>query len=171
MPYESDLKLILGFEGGYVNNPDDNGGATNKGITQATYNEFRQSHGLENNDVKDINDSEVSAIYQGFYISCGADKVSEINPKLATELFDFAINAGPTQAIKTLQKSINIFSDGIMGPATLNAIRNIIDQSNASKNFALQRIAFYFKLVQMKPTNKQFLMSWLSRPLIIESLA
>jgi len=171
MGFNEDLKLILEFEGGYVNNPNDSGGATNKGITQYTYSNYRQNHKLSFNPVEKISDDEVSAIYTDFYNSCGADKVTLINPRLATQLFDFAINAGPTQAIKTLQRSLGVYADGIIGPITLNSINNIIDQARVSKSFALFRVAFYFKLVQMKPSQRQFLMSWLSRPLIIEGLA
>ncbi len=168
--FKEDLKVILNFEGGYVNNPSDGGGATNKGITQATYTAYRQANNLNFKDVKEIDDSEVTAIYLDFYNSCGADRVAEINPRMATELFDFAINAGPVQAVKTLQRSVGAYPDGMLGPATLNAIRNQLSLIEASRAFALQRIAFYFKICQQKPNQKQFLMSWLSRPLIIEGL-
>lgn len=168
--FEDDLKLILSFEGGYSNDPYDSGGETNKGITATTYDNFRKSRNLPTQSVKLISDDEVSAIYYGYYKDCGADRIATINPELATQLFDFAINAGSSQAVKTLQKLIGVTVDGVVGPDTLNHVKGIFSLPEEAKIYALARVAFYFRLCQQKPTNKTFLMSWLSRPLKIEGL-
>ena len=44
--FKKALAFVLKWEGGYVNNPYDKGGATNKGITQNTYNAWLKSCGL-----------------------------------------------------------------------------------------------------------------------------
>ena len=57
--FEKCLKQVLKWEGGYVNDPDDNGGATNMGITQYTYNAFLKRKGLALKPVKNISYDEV----------------------------------------------------------------------------------------------------------------
>lgn len=169
MPFNDDLKLILSFEGGYSNDPDDSGGETNKGITKATYDAFRIANKLPTQSVKEISGDEVSKIYYGYYTDCGADKIVLYNPKLATEVFDFAINSGSGQAIRTLQRVLGVNIDGIIGSNTLSRIQNNF-QSNLAQSYALARVSFYYKLCLQKPNNKKFLMSWLSRPLYIEGM-
>ena len=61
------LKLVLAYEGGYVNDPRDLGGETNKGITQRTYDSFRLSQQLPKLTVKNITDAEVANIYYNQY--------------------------------------------------------------------------------------------------------
>ena len=61
--FKKALKFVLKWEGGYVNNPNDKGGATNKGITQYTYNNWLKTHGLQPRNVKFITDDEVEQIY------------------------------------------------------------------------------------------------------------
>ena len=61
--FELALNFVLEREGGYVNDPDDKGGATNKGITQNTYNSWLKSVGKPAKDVKNITDAEVKEIY------------------------------------------------------------------------------------------------------------
>ena len=57
--FEKMLKFVLQREGGYVNDPHDLGGETNKGITHNTYNSYRKSKGLQTRSVKYITDDEV----------------------------------------------------------------------------------------------------------------
>ncbi len=89
--FEKMLKFVLQREGGYVNDPNDLGGETNKGITHTTYNSYRRSKGLPIQSVKYITDSEVRDIYyNNYYKASGADKIS--NPTLAAYVFDTAVN-------------------------------------------------------------------------------
>lgn len=94
--FQSALKFVLRWEGGYVNHPNDKGGATNKGITQATYNIYRKGNRKPTQDVKYITDSEVSEIYyKGYYEASGADKWDY---KLSLVVFDTAVNMGVNRA-------------------------------------------------------------------------
>ena len=86
------LKFVLKWEGGYVNNPNDKGGATNKGITQYTYNAWLKSCGLAAKDVKYITMDEVEQIYyKNYWLKAGCDKMSA---KFAFLAFDTAVNMG-----------------------------------------------------------------------------
>lgn len=90
--FKQALKFVLKWEGGYVNNPNDKGGATNKGITQNTYNSWLKSQGKTSKDVRNIADSEVEQIYyKNYWLAAGCDKMSKDFALLA---FDTAVNMG-----------------------------------------------------------------------------
>lgn len=99
--FEKALKFVLAREGGYVNNPNDLGGATNKGITQNTYNAWLQSKGQVKKDVKNITDAEVKEIYyQRYWLSVKCDKMSR---KFAVVCFDTAVNMGVSRVKEFLE--------------------------------------------------------------------
>ena len=90
--FERCLNQVLKWEGGYVCDPDDRGGATNKGITQSTYNKSRASKGLQLQHVKNIATFEVWDIYyNNYWLKSGCNKMS---PKFAAICFDTAVNMG-----------------------------------------------------------------------------
>ena len=74
--YKELITIIKKWEGGYVNDPDDSGGATNKGVTLAT---FRTWFGANKtvNDLKALTDEQWIYIFlNGYWNQC---KASEIN--------------------------------------------------------------------------------------------
>ena len=90
--FKSALQFVLKWEGGYVNNENDKGGATNYGITQNTYNNWLKSKCLAYKDVRDITRAEVENIYyKNYWLKAGCDKMS---PKFALLAFDTAVNMG-----------------------------------------------------------------------------
>ena len=90
--FKTALNFVLKWEGGYVNNPNDKGGATNKGITQHTYNSWLKSLSLAPRDVRFITQEEVEQIYyKNYWLKAGCDKMS---PKFAVLVFDTAVNMG-----------------------------------------------------------------------------
>lgn len=115
------LPLILVHEGGYVNHPKDPGGATNKGVTQATYDGWRARKGLPSQSVRSITDDEIAAIYRRDYW----DKVKgdDLPAGVAYAVFDFAVNSGVDRASRYLQKVIGAAQDGEIGPATVAAAK------------------------------------------------
>lgn len=114
------LKLVLAHEGGYVNHPKDPGGATNFGVTQRTYNAWRKSQGQPTNDVRKIGPDEVAAIYKRQYWD--AVRGDDLPPGLDYAEFDYAVNSGPSKAVKDLQRIVGSRADGIMGANTLAAV-------------------------------------------------
>lgn len=106
--FEKALKFTLQWEGGYVNNPNDSGGATNKGITQRVYDEYLVNKGLPPFSVRNILQKEVEDIYKELYWNkIGADI---LDPKLAIAAFDFAVNSGVTTAKGLLAKHPDVKS-------------------------------------------------------------
>lgn len=159
--FQNDLKIILNNEGGFVDDPDDPGGRTNFGITQATYNNYNPGK-----DVKNITQDEVASIYmKGYYIPSGA---SQLDGKLATQLFDCAVNCGVVTAIKMLQKVIGVSVDGVFGPQTLSAVTGShFNSDELARLYALERVRYYTKLALKRPVMVKFLTSWLARTLSI----
>ena len=99
--FKQGLKFVLKWEGGYVNNPNDKGGATNKGITQNTYNSWLKSQGKAGKDVRNITDSEVEQIYyKNYWLAAGCDKMSKDFALLA---FDTAVNMGVSRVQEFLK--------------------------------------------------------------------
>lgn len=99
--FKKALQFVLKWEGGYVNNPDDKGGATNKGITQNTYNSWLKKHNRPFKDVKNISNSEVEEIYyNNYWLAAGCNKMTS---KLAVLMFDTAVNMGISRAKQFLK--------------------------------------------------------------------
>lgn len=114
------LAAVLVHEGGYVNHPRDPGGATNRGVTQTVYNDWRVTHGLPEQSVKHITDAEVMAIYKHRYWD--AVKGDELPCGVDYCVFDFAVNSGTLRAARYLQEAAGANVDGMIGPATLAAV-------------------------------------------------
>lgn len=90
--FQKALSFVLKWEGGYVNNPNDKGGATNMGITQYTYNSLLVSQGKTRKDVKFISFAEVKEIYyKNYWLKTGCDKMTKV---FAVICFDTAVNMG-----------------------------------------------------------------------------
>lgn len=90
--FKTALNFVLVREGGFVNDPNDKGGATNKGITQGTYNNYLSKKGQASKLVKNITNEEVEDIYYSMYwLPAGCEKMT---PKFAVVCFDTAVNMG-----------------------------------------------------------------------------
>lgn len=118
--FEEALALVLRHEGGFVNHPDDPGGATNKGVTQATYDAWRKRQKLPPRSVRSITAAEVNAIYRRDYWD--KVKADDLPAGVDYAVFDFAVNSGPSRAIKFLQRVLGVTDDGKIGPITMAAL-------------------------------------------------
>lgn len=121
--FEQSLSRVLVHEGGYSNDPADPGGRTNFGITQKVYDGYRVARNLEKQTVKNITRAEVSDIYRKLY----ANKIyfDELPRGVDYVVFDGAVNSGPAQSVKWIQRAVGMNNaDGNMGPATLAMIEN-----------------------------------------------
>jgi lysozyme family protein len=111
------LEMVLKHEGGFVDHPDDPGGATNKGITHRTYAEFLERPLEDVDELKNIPDEHVELIYKsGYWDRVKADKLPA-GVDFCT--FDWAVNSGPGRAAKYLQRVVGATEDGAIGPQTL----------------------------------------------------
>jgi lysozyme family protein len=96
--FENCLPIILHFEGGRSDNPADPGGRTNHGITQRTYDAYRDGLKQSHNDVYAITSAEVSDCYHRDYWNAIGGEDLPLGEDLA--VFDFAVNSGPAHALR-----------------------------------------------------------------------
>lgn len=85
-----------------------------------------------------------------------------LHQSVAESLFDFAVNAGSSTAVKLAQIVAGVASDGQVGPKTLTAI-NSMDYDEFVTKYALAKVARYHAIVTKDRTQIRFLMGWLSR--------
>lgn len=152
--------FIMEHEGGFVNNPNDKGGPTNKGVTLRTFRDYAGNN-VNVQDLKDMSDYQWYAIFKRFYWDlCKADKIN--SQAVANAIVDWAYNSGPRTAIATVQRILGIDNDGIVGPMTIEAINNM----RSGKLFdaiQFERAAFVQKIVKNNPSQSIFLKGWLRR--------
>lgn len=160
------LPFVLEMEGGYVNDPDDRGGATNKGITQVRYDAWRQGVGLEPRPVRSIQDDEVTSIYHSMYWVVG--KCDALPWPASLVHFDACVNHGPHRAAVILQDAVDVIADGKIGPKTLAAVE-AMDVRVLCYRMLLQRVEFYYDI----STGRQvkFLRGWLRRVIHLRDAA
>jgi lysozyme family protein len=151
--FQTALAHVFVQEGGYVDHPNDPGGATKFGITRATLARFRKVKpvsSLPKSAVRRLRKSEATQIYYRYYWHpIFGPKLPE---GLAFCLFDFAVNSGPTRAIRTLQAIVKVPQDGRMGPVTIAATKtqltmrseiDLIDQICSARLRFLKRLRHY----------------------------
>lgn len=159
---------ILKFEGGYVNDPDDLGGATCKGVCYRTYKLYcsRKKRPVPTiEDLKRISDEEFAYILKSMYWdACRADKIE--SQSVANAIVDWAWNSGTVTASKEVQKILGVTADGIIGNITLAAINS---RSPLPLFGAIQeaRKAYIDKICVSRPANRKFMKGWFRR---VESL-
>lgn len=113
------LAAVLVHEGGKVNHPRDPGGRTNKGVTQRVYDAFRKRAGKPLQSVYEITDFEVRSIYELQYWN--RIKGTQLPVGVDYAVFDGAVNSGPVQSAKWLQRALGVRVDGVIGEVTLAA--------------------------------------------------
>lgn len=125
------------IEGGWSDDPADRGGPTMKGITIGVYAGWvgaTVKRGADGQFIRDaaflalmerlrnIDDETVAAICRANYWN--AIRGDELPAGIDIAVWDYCLNSGPAQAIKSLQLSIGgLVVDGHLGPATLDAVR------------------------------------------------
>lgn len=154
------LEFVLKSEGGYVNHPDDKGGATNMGVTQKTYDTYSDNNGQQHRDVKGISKTEVSDIYEKMYWSPSGCHSLQLPLSLA--VFDTAVNFGVFRAVSFLQKVSGAKEDGVLGPKTIAAANSKNPKDLAIKIVEL-RLARRNETVARNPSQKIFLKGWINR--------
>jgi lysozyme family protein len=154
--FDTSLAAVLLHEGGYVNDPQDPGGATNRGITQAVYNDWRFDRRLEMQDVKLLTPAETSAIYKLLYWNpiCGDNLPAGVD--YCT--FDFAVNSGVNRASRYLQRAADVLDDGQIGPVTVAAVGKV-PANTLIEEVCDERLAF----LQRLPTFAHFGKGWTAR--------
>ena len=167
--YDNPIGLILEHEGGYVNHKADRGGPTNFGVTIDTYSKWLGREATID-DVKNMKVETAREIYETEYLT-GPRIHTLPEPYPQVLILDMAINHGPRNAIKMLQRTVNLAGfgpisvDGVMGPGTRGSVERA---QNAMDNYLQnaiveERIKFYHRIVERNSSQKVFLKGWLRR--------
>ena len=168
--FDAFFPTMLKHEGGFVNDPVDPGGATNKGITMGTFqNCAKQYLGIEPTleNLKALTDAQAGKIYKPLYWDKVRGDDIELQ-ELASIVFDFQVNAGGN-ASKLLQRVLNDLGakpplgvDGAIGAGTMKALKGM-DQKAVYRRYKQGRIDYYQDLVAKRPALGKFLKGWLNR--------
>lgn len=154
------LDDILRREGGYVDHPNDHGSCTNFGITIYALGDWRGTP-VTCADVQGMTVAEARAIYTEVYIKRpGFDRIED--DALRALLVDFGVNSGPRAAVRTLQKAIGVKVDGVLGPATIAALK-VADASKLFRIVLQGRMYYIADILRRDPTQRVFAAGWLRR--------
>ena len=136
----SDIAIarILAHEGGYVNDPDDNGGPTNKGITLATYRRYIKRTGTID-DLKALTTAQATMVYKFQYWD--AVQADSLPIGVDYAVADYAVNSGPSRAAKALQGLLIVDRDGKIGPKTI-AMAMMANPASLVDELTAQRMEF-----------------------------
>lgn len=155
--------FILQWEGGFVNDPDDFGGATNKGITLSTYETYCYRKGYPKPTVerlKNISDAIWMDVLKTMYWDkWKADQI--VNQSVANILVDWVWASGG-YGIKRPQKILGVKVDGIVGPLTIAAV-NARDSKELFYAIKADRVRFIEEICKSRPANNKFKRGWLNR--------
>lgn len=176
------IPFILKWEGGFVNDPTDRGGATNKGVTFATYEAYCKTKGLPRPTVeqlKNMPDAHWRDIIKTmFWDRWHADDIH--SQKVANILVDWVWLSG-IHGIKKPQSLLGVKADGIVGNRTLSAV-NFADPNQLFEALFKERVKFINEIVSrsvaeyekkiarkaterelLRYTQKRFASGWMNR--------
>ena len=155
---------IVRREGGYVNDPDDPGGATNHGVTIHTMRRL----GLDLNgdgrvtaaDVRKLDRDQAIEIFIEHYFA--RPRISSLPAQIQSSVFDMYVNAGGN-AIKILQRLLcqmehTVVVDVALGPQSIAAAHaawcaapdHLVDA------YGIARRNYYFQLADKRPASRKY---------------
>ncbi len=174
MTKDNIFDAILGKEGGYVDHPNDKGGPTNWGITQAT----ARAHGYTG-DMRNLTREQALSILEAdYWYGPRFDQVASVSSAIAAELCDTGVNMGPSVPVKWLQRWLNAFNnqqklypdlvaDGQIGPRSISALKSYLAVRGKDGEEVMLRALNcsqgqrYLELAEGRPANESFVYGWL----------
>ncbi len=155
---------IVAREGGYVDDPDDPGGATNHGVTVHTMRrlglDLTEDGRIDAADVRRLNRAQAEGIFiQHYYEAPGIGTLPEV---LRASVFDMYVNAG-ANAVKILQRLLGqmgqrVTVDGLIGPQTVQAAQIAVQTApgHIADAYAIARRNYYLRLADKRPSSRKF---------------
>lgn len=136
MTFEEAIERVLSHEGGYTAGEGDPGGETQWGISKRSYPHI---------DIKALTRDQAKAIYRSDFWT----PVSELPSALRFQGLDAAVNHGIGNALRFIQRAVDVADDGVIGPVTRRAIAEFVERRGISDlllRFLAQRLRFMCKL-------------------------
>ena len=155
---------IVAREGGYVNDPDDPGGATNYGVTIGTMRrlglDLNGDGRVDTADVKALSRAQAVNIFKEHYFRRpGIERLPSI---LHASVFDMYVNAG-ANAVKILQRLVSAMrfpaaDDGQIGPRTIAAVSAAADAApnHIADAYGIERRNYYYALADARPASRKY---------------
>lgn len=171
--FQTALQKVLVHEGKYINDPDDPGGETYKGIARNRHSKWsgwvcidlcKLVSGFPANLEKDVElQNHITLFYQvNFWDQLNADKID--SQLIANSIFDFGVNAGVKVSALLAQLVVEADADGVIGPQSIEKI-NSFDPDHFLAAFTVAKIARYVSIIRKRPTSKKYLYGWVCRAL------
>jgi lysozyme family protein len=155
---------IVAREGGFVNDPDDPGGATNHGVTIGTLRrlgiDVNKDGRIDVVDVKALTRVQAVEIYLEHYFE--GPGIAALPEPIQTSVFDMYVNAGGN-AVKILQRLLTDMGfpcepDGEIGPATIRAAQMAYEAapSHLADAYGIARRNYYYALADKRPASRKY---------------
>lgn len=155
---------IVAREGGYVNDPDDPGGATNFGVTILTLRrlglDLDRDGSVTAADVRRLTREQAIGIFLEHYYN--RPLIAELPHTLQASVFDMYVNAG-SNAVKILQRLLvemgyEVAVDGALGPQSLAAVRaaHRAGPEHLFDAYGIARRNYYFRLADRRTASRKF---------------
>ena len=155
---------IVAREGGFVNDPDDPGGATKYGVTLGTLRRLGLDLTLDGAiniaDVRAIRPDQATDIFLRHYYR--RPGIAALPTSLQPSVFDMYVNAG-SNAVKILQRLLrqmnqDVGVDGAIGPQTIAAARKaaVVAPDHLADAYGIARRNYYLKLADRRAASRKF---------------
>lgn len=155
---------IVAREGGYVNDPDDPGGATNFGVTIHTMRrlglDLTGDGRVDVRDVKALTQRQAVDIFIKHYFE--RPKIGQLPEPLQASVFDMYVNAG-SNGVKILQRllgqmGLKVSVDGVLGPQSLAAAQQAMEMApdHMVDAYGIARRNYYFRLADKRPASRKY---------------
>lgn len=157
------VPFILKWEGGFVDDPDDLGGATNRGVTIGTYATYCKKKGYPAPTVerlKNLSEKDWAEILKTMYWDRW--KADEIKSQSVANILVDWVWASGVNGIKIPQKVLGVTADGIVGAKTLAAL-NARNPKELFEEIREARVQFIEDICRKRPANNKFKKGWLNR--------
>ncbi len=155
---------IVAREGGYVNDPDDPGGATKYGVTIHTMRRL----GLDLDGDGDVDEADVKVLTKVKAVSIFVEhyfrgpKIDQLPEVLHATVFDMYVNAG-ANAVKILQRllgdmRIPVKVDGVIGPRTIAATMKALEAApnHFVDAYGIARRNYYYDLADRRANSRKY---------------
>lgn len=186
--FDRAFDFMIQNEGGYVNHPNDPGGATNYGVSLRTLKalgdedfDLDEDGDIDADDIRAMSLADAKAFYHRYFWDnvrytdrngreCYVYE-SMYDEEVAIKIFDMSVNMGHKQAVKIVQRTINLdissvyhlSADGVIGEKTMTLLQQEDDTETFLRRLQSEFARFYYQLADKKPARAVFLLGWLRR--------